>query len=194
MKNAISEKYRKYLIKLHFDKGKYFIVWGTDMTSENENDFILTDQNNKILCFSESKLIPNFLSTRNYLMTDISNFKNWVNKFSFSTPYTSYRILTLKSNEIQDLFLTKNRFNLVENLNLIKDFAVQTNNQKLIRLRKNKSIKKVWNEIYNVDFWNKKTNLSISDAQLASFTENYNKMIDEFVQNIIVITPADADL
>ncbi|MBK9960359.1 MAG: hypothetical protein IPP06_03220 [Saprospiraceae bacterium] len=53
--DRVSEKYRKFIIEIQYEKNSYFALWGTDMSNPDFDYFVINNTNN-IVC---SKKISN---------------------------------------------------------------------------------------------------------------------------------------
>lgn len=169
---ALSEKYRKYIVTLKFLNEEYFIIWGTDL-NENEQDKLLLDENGKIVTILKEELIlynlMKFGTEINYF--DKENFLKWQNelkKFSkiFSgnnLSYTKYEIDLLIENfimnNIVDFKLSQKIYKeYVDFINLVNDFAIQTNDVRLLKLTREKNIRYLWNFSYDNHLFNNSIN------------------------------------
>ncbi|MDX2047641.1 MAG: hypothetical protein SFU87_12705 [Chitinophagaceae bacterium] len=157
MKHQMSEKYRKYLVKLILDKKVYYCIWGTDMSDDCETDFILLNKEKKIVLFEKLININKRIMAYRRHFFDKKNFYTWVNENSFSKSYSTIDIDILQIDSISTfgIFL-KNKTNalkFIDTINFIRDFAEQTRNNELLRRLKNQYIKKTWDFIYNRYFW-----------------------------------------
>jgi len=191
--NKISEKYRKYLILFRIYNKNYFFVSGQD---KNEDDMILLDNKKKILLSKDPTKLFEFLKINADNLFDSTNFSEWVKEIQNLTKnqknqFPSYCIfnfdLLIKSfflNEPIDYFRIprKSLKEFVDYINLIGDYAYQTDDKQILRLRKEKNIKFLWDIYYNKYMWTKYLALPPKKIKQIDFDEAiFKKSFQKFL-------------
>lgn len=185
MKESISEKYRKYLIRIKIKNQTFYSVWGTDMTSVDEKDFLLV-KDSRICLFENSKLIYSYVKKlEESELIDSQNFSNWINRFTFNKVYASYNIEKMSIKKFEQLLSKGKVLSIINNINIITDFAQQTSNKELLKIRKKRHLKILWNSIYDNFFWSKKEENKFE--YLLKSIEDYNILVEKFIENSTIV-------
>lgn len=195
----ISEKYRKYLCTIKLDRREYFFIAGSDV-SENFKDKLLLDNFNKLVLISNSKLLTlNIL--KETLIFDSENFTPWLkelkikikngncNKYTyalydFDLLYDSLLLQSLLEIHTLPREIVKEYIDFV---NLVDDYATQTNNIELKSLTNSKSVRLLWESYYDLEFWKKENNIAyenlIQNFNEIEFKIDFAKIYSVFISN-----------
>src|SRR5690242_15745168 len=83
----VSEKYRKYLLKITYDNQSYYTMSGADFEDE-EKDKVLINSNKQLILFSDIASLLHAIKVGEYYF-DRDNLQKWEAAFSSSDgPYT----------------------------------------------------------------------------------------------------------
>ena len=203
--DLISEKYRKYLIKIKISDSSYYFIHGADITDDYK-DKLLIDSNKKILLFGKLEDLFNYIEQSNYLF-DVDNFKKWIkslreffgNKYPEHLEYCIYdmnliRLLFIdfKSNDIFNygkVYLEE----YASFINLVDDYSNQMKNKALSDLLEELNIRLLWDYFYDFHIWKtseekkmefqNKINTEWSEE---SFRKNFSKIYNTFISSTLV--------
>jgi hypothetical protein len=175
MENEISEIYRKFLISITLDNLKFYAIWGTDL-SDNDNDKLLLNDKNLIITFKNIKNLDLAFSNNLYQYFDIKNLFKWFNEFKENDSYIDYDLDNIK-NSVKTIFFLENKeicISILNFIHLFQDYAIQINNKILIKRVEDENIKFFIDFVYDNYFWNNKNFIKIDD--------NFNKI--KFIRQI----------
>lgn len=152
-KFKVSEKYRKYLIELQFKNFSGYAVWGTDMEDDEHDKLLLSER--KVLIFKDWDNIAQRLENIDHSFLDKENFRNWVTEKGFREVYNVNEIKLLSDFSLEMLSDRIMSLEILNCINLVQDFFIQTNNRTLEGLFEEPAIIDVKDFIYNNYFWKK---------------------------------------
>lgn len=126
----VSEKYRKYLLKIIYDKQDYYTISGADFEDE-EKDKVLINSNKQLLLFSDVvRLLKAVKEGECYF--DRDNILKWAEEFSSSEqPYAEVDFDKIGKPDIDfsDIDVLKS---ILDTLGILTDFAIQVNDKLMI--------------------------------------------------------------
>ncbi len=181
--NAISEKYKKFIIGIKLNGENNLLVSGMDISNEDK-DFVLLDKDDKVLLFNDFLQIEDYIINTEVL--DNTNFQSWVKELKIKEPYISYdidNILDRIKKVIDFSELNKDMLShIVDFINLIGDYAYQINKEDLIVLYENQRIDQ-FKELFMDGFiWKTKNSheLSLNKITWENFKTAFEKLINLF--------------
>ncbi len=144
-----SEKYHKYLMQIDYANISVYSVWGAN---EFEEDCFLIE-GNKIIAFKNLENFKSKILMYDHCFFDKSRFANWLGSEKFYKPYTKcdYNLL----NNFDDIFANDKEYlrNLLTNIGLMEDFALQINNLEMLKILKSKRVLTLKEYLYNMSIW-----------------------------------------
>lgn len=194
--DKVSEKYKKYLIEIKLNGKKKLFVGGMD-TSKNDDDFLLLDQNLKILVFDSFDQIEKFIKGQKNLL-DEDSFHHWIQEFKSREPYITYDLSNIirivkESGDINDL--KKDELSkIVDLINIIGDYAYQIDFKDLVLLYENKYIDRLKTFFMDMYMWkiqeSQKVNLEkLSDFSYSEFKIAFESLCHLFMQQFSNYNP-----
>jgi hypothetical protein len=84
-----SEKFRKYVIKIIYQKTIHYALWCTDL-EDTEYDYLLLTPKKKIICATEISVLKEYVENTLTTYRDFSNIEQWLAKYKANRAYTSY--------------------------------------------------------------------------------------------------------
>lgn len=182
-------KWEKYLVAFKIAGRKYYTVWGTDLSSENEDDKFLCNFENNIICFTSVKQIQ----------TELLNLKSFFfdkkNLFDFAQ-----RIAVLKSNKLKvytidldflhkqlnemsfsESFLSEEKFFsvFVDFFNLAGDYVSQVKYSEINNNLSFKGFLTFWEHFYDYFLW-KDSNYDYKNSNIKKTILSKDKMVLKF--------------
>ncbi|GAB3916419.1 hypothetical protein [Larkinella terrae] len=157
--NAVSETYRKYLIKVKLNEAFYYMMWGTDMADSEQQDKLLLDPENRILLFSRIDQIADFIAANSISVFDESNFHPWLAALTGSDAYTAYDLdylQTLLSSALKEEQILQNpdiTSELIGFFNLYGDYAYQLEEDFLFKPYRKPQLQLFFDYCYDTFFW-----------------------------------------
>ncbi|RBL92282.1 hypothetical protein [Chitinophaga flava] len=155
---SASEKYQKYLLQIIFKGHTYYTVSGADLT-DNDTDKLLVDhQQQLVLALTISDLITT-IEYEEYF--DSHRLRKWAKVLSdTSSHYATFNL--------DDLFIDKldedndeHLFSLYALLGLIRDYALQADDEYLMQLLDNPAIIDLLDELADYFWWKGQRSLQI---------------------------------
>ncbi len=146
-----SEEYRKYLIELQFDNFNAYTVWGTDM-ADKEIDKLLVS-NTKVMAFKEIKEIKLAFKDIDTPFLDDMNFREWVKHEDLNTAYSVNNLTWLSKFKFSFLNDRSTSLEVLADINLIQDFAVQVEHSRLQPIFEQSAMVNLKDFIYDNHFW-----------------------------------------
>jgi len=143
----ISERYRKYLIRINYLDRKYYSIWGTDI-KDNYTDKVIVEKG-LFLLFKDITLLKNYLLANRALLFDSQNTVEWLFAISDIEEYNHYLFPTNG-----EVISSKDCLNL---LNLIQDYAEQANDNELLSLMTNDIYKAEYDQLTDGEIWGNKS-------------------------------------
>ncbi len=199
----INVKYEKWLITFQLDTLVYYSVWGADSTDDGNDKLWIDDQQRILLTVDPAKSIDIILSKA--LPTfDAENLMNWalehnVNQSSFKDDsLTNFDTLIRKAASIRYDNLQKIKpkvaSDLINFINLFGDYAYQTNEDSLLKIHSNPSVRIFWEFMYDAYFWTippeelkeRQENL-LRGYDAGQCKEGLQEMIRVFISRFLVI-------
>lgn len=126
----VSEKYRKYLLKITYDNQDYYTISGADFEDE-EKDKVLINSNKQLLLFSDVARLLKAVKEGEYYF-DRDNIQKWAEEFSSSEePYAEvdFDIIGKPEIDFNDLDVLKS---ILDTLGILTDFAIQVDDKLMI--------------------------------------------------------------
>lgn len=74
-----SQKHLKFLVRLRFSGSYYYTIWGSDLTTFNQEDKVLIDSESHFLLFTDTSKLFRFTENTDNLF-DKENFLLWLNE------------------------------------------------------------------------------------------------------------------
>jgi hypothetical protein len=177
----ISEKYKKYLLKLQLVSGSKLAVWGEN--EEGEDVFLIS--NGKLLCFNNLNSFRKHLSEYKYDFFDKDNFIDWLSEEDLDTVYATLPMNLLVNSNMQDFQKKDKALELLSTIGSIEDYAIQANVSSLLDIFNNTEFKRFKDSLYDNSIW-------VTEASAILFpkdrTENMLKdLYNEFEKNIQIV-------
>lgn len=201
--NLMSEKYRKYLTSVKYDNKLYYFVFGTDLNNDSI-DYIVIDSLNRMLFYDSIDNLIKYIYKDSSNSYDSKNFHIWISQIrnhidhKLEYSYAFYNIDFIYSAFIQKSMLyinklkRKNLEEFINFINLVNDYALQTENKYLRKLTKDDSIRSLWDYYYNIDIWMKEKESSFEflfkNFNEINFRINLAKIFSIFVSKIHFVT------
>lgn len=157
---AICDSYGKYFIAIKTGGNKQYLVWGEDAT-DNHDDKILLDKTGKVLLFDSMYNALQYILKPSVKLFDSINMKFWAQACSERGTYLSCTydldILTalVSTNQFADLQNSERAdcLHLLSFVNVVSDYAYQTNDQHLLHLRRSEPLEMFLDHTYNHYLW-----------------------------------------
>jgi hypothetical protein len=155
--DSVPDLFQKYLIEICIFGSKYYTVWGADV-SQNGDDKLLVGKSGEILVYTDLQKLRKHLFENQDLYFDFSNFVQWLQKYSFEDFHSSFdfNILENQVSIIAESINHKKRevlMGLLNNINLVLDYAYQTRDTLLIDLSKKDEVLLFKDFVYGRYFW-----------------------------------------
>ncbi|RZK37101.1 MAG: hypothetical protein EOO90_26040 [Pedobacter sp.] len=153
MKFQASEKYRKYLVHLNSSSISGYVIWGTDMTDEEKDKLFLRHE--KILVLRNLTNIRDELLL-NTTFSDTDNFNKWVESNDVFKIYSKNDFTNMSDfseSSLNDRSIGKD---LINSINLIRDFALQVDDRKLNQCLDSEKMHFFFDYLYDEFFWKKR--------------------------------------
>lgn len=196
--DPISEKYRKYVIKVRTaHKSSYYLLWGTNLENEDE-DYLMLDSNNNIIVFSKIKTLIFYVKQTNDLL-DYFNTKKWAEEYRNNRAYTSYDLFSINSflNEVNSVeeYEEENAKDLISFISLFSDYAYQLNNSRYLKLYKEDNLE-IFRDYLNLRFFWKtaedsyvsELNEKIRNLNFLKVKELVKEMIFTFESSLLLVS------
>ncbi|OQP42716.1 hypothetical protein A4H97_11140 [Niastella yeongjuensis] len=130
MKENVSEKYRKYLLKIAYDNQYYYTVAGADLQDE-EKDKLLINSNKQLVLFSDVASLLQAIKKGEYYF-DRDNLQKWEKEFSSSEePYAEVDLDIVGRTEI-DFTDSDELISIHLTLGILTDYAIQIDDKLMI--------------------------------------------------------------
>lgn len=186
MKFAASEKYRKYLICLRLGTFYGYVIWGTDMRDEETDKFFLKYE--KILFLTKLHNIRNELKP-NTTFTDEYNFQKWVESDEVFKIYSENDFSAMKDFSKYSLNDKKLGNNLINSINLIRDYSLQVQNDLLNKCLDSEAMQELFDYLYNEYFWEKKEGIEnkIDNSNIQTIALELKNIWELFSKQLLVI-------
>lgn len=157
--NYISEKYRKYLLEVIFEKQRYYTVFGADL-SDNELDKLLIDKDKKLILYSSYEDLLTIIRTTTYFF-DTKTLQEWAKDIEgIKSPYATISLDVLSiSIDFEDVNLVKSVY---DTLGIIEDYANQVNDEGLFQFLQMDTLVQFKNEVSDYFIWSESKELKIS--------------------------------
>lgn len=192
--DKISEQFRKYVIELILSESqKVFTLWGTDLSNE-DFDYLLLDQKQKILAFPKIQNLLDFLES-NSVTIDNQNTQKWASQFKNSEPYTTYDLIKVEnliSEPVLELevFTKDDLICIVNFYNLFSDYVYQTKIEEGLKLIDDTNKFPFFDLIDDILIWksdeSQRSKPDVGNNQAEVFVKNYKKMLTLFTANISI--------
>ncbi len=183
----ISEKYRKYIVKLVLSSGRQvYILWGTNLENEDV-DYILVNKSDKILAFSSIAGLINYVSHANVLI-DRDTTRQWAENYIANQLYNVCDLYKIK-NVLNELSFMKeigrdDAIDMVACLELITDYAHQINSSFVFDQLEKKDMKIFHDYVYEGFLWDGKGEVEkikeITDFNFENFRNDYTQLVRFF--------------
>lgn len=193
--DEISERFRKYIIRLVFPDKILFVLWGTDLNNQ-DFDYLLTDNNGNIIAFKEIQGLLGYLRVDD-IKYDPVNTKLWAKGYNLNKAYTSYNltsIIKIINNQSFELLHVKEAeaLELINFYNLFSDYARQIGNDEMIPIIEQKDTQLFFDFAYSSFSKYGKKKKEYINSEMGSFncklfTSNYKKMLKIFEHKIKLI-------
>ena len=203
--NEINRLYSKWLISFRLNNSSFYTVWGADST-DGDNDKLWVDNRERIILFRNPQLLVEAIETMSLATFDTENLINWAlaqKKYDLLTDNVSeydfdnliVQIETINYEDLQSID-SKIAATLVNFVNLFGDYANQTNDNFLLEICKNPSIRILWEYTYNANFWtiseedlkNKQDDL-LRDYDAEECKKTLHKMVSLLIERFLIILP-----
>ncbi len=192
MTNEISEKYNKYLVLLKIANNEWFILCGMKTKDRSYDDFIVTDNKQRIVVFDTFVKLKSFVHKYDHLIPDRESTKDWIRLLSKLEPYLTVNIDVVlaqmdKVHMVNDLELNvkEDIFNFIQ---IVTDYIYMINDSVLFEMIEDVDIEGFMNQYYSEIVWSDSENI-IDDENLYSF-EGFKKsfitLIDFFCARCIL--------
>lgn len=187
--NDLCTEFSKWVVRLTIDSRRYYILWGYDTSTANDDIRVLTGEGGNILLFRQLKTLLEYIPTSNFLF-DRKTTLLWLKKINKPLrSHTSVDLDRLKSKRI----LISNRLNfenLISAYEIAEDCSDSIGNKQLLKLTKSAQAKNLFNYYCNLYLWVKDKKAiadnqkKIDKALLAKDLQNIHKIL---VQHTTVI-------
>jgi hypothetical protein len=156
----VSEKYRKYLLKVTYDNQYYYTISGADLEDE-EKDKLLINSNKQLVLFSEVASLLQAIKKGEYYF-DRDNLQRWEKEFSSSDePYAQIDLDILGSSDI-DLTDLDVLISIHYTIGILTDFSIQIDD-KLMIARLHESVIGEFNDsVMDYTVWKAKEDITIA--------------------------------
>lgn len=199
----ISEKYRKYIIRLILNRKFYYTVYCAEI-NEQLTDKILVDKK-KILCFRRIRDLIDYLTNNKIAGIDYPTMLKWSNKMVNLNPNVDDKTIancTYNLDLMRNIYFDPNfelselkkkeSLEFIDFINLFKDYADQISYNRYVKLSNNKDIRLVWNFCYDRYFWKHDEkrdfrNLNLVKINRDKFVMYMQKIYDCFTKNILIV-------
>jgi len=129
-KENVSEKYRKYLLKIIYDNQDCYTITGADL-EDGEKDKLLINSNKQLVLFSDVASLLQAIKKGEYYF-DKDNLQKWEKEFSSAEePYAEIDLDILRRPEIDFTDLDE-LISIHSTLGILTDFAIQVDDKLMI--------------------------------------------------------------
>lgn len=156
----VSEKYRKYLLKITYDNQYYYTMSGLDLEDE-EKDKLLIDSNKQLVLFSDVARLLKAIRKGEYYF-DRDNLQKWEAAFSSSDePYAEIDldILGRPAIDFTDLDVL---ISIHFALGILTDFAIQVDEKLMIERLYQPIIEEFKDSVMDFTVWKTTEELTIT--------------------------------
>ncbi|NRF37623.1 hypothetical protein [Pedobacter foliorum] len=145
-----SEKYRKYLIELDFNHLTVLTVWGTDMV-DGEDKLLVNGE--KLIVLKTAVDIKSVLQKLENPYLDQENYRQWIEEENLHDIYNVNDMKLLSKFEFSFLEEKSTALIVLNDINLIQDFAIQVDHSKLLPIFDQSAMVNLKDFIYDNHFW-----------------------------------------
>lgn len=187
--NDLCTEFSKWVVRLTIDSRRYYILWGYDTSTANDDIRVLTGEGGNILLFRQLKTLLEYIPTSNFLF-DRKTTLLWLKKINKPLrSHTSVDLDILKNKRIA----ISNRLNfedLISAYEIAEDCSDSIGNKQLLKLTKSAQAKNLFNYYCNLYLWAKDKKAiaanqkKIDKVLLAKDLQNIHKIL---VQHTTVI-------
>lgn len=172
----ISERLRKYLIRIKYRDEYYFTVFGADL-KDHEVDKLMVDGGNNLLLFLSRNKLKYYLKQGN-LPFDKENLNEWA--FFLSHSSKPYQDLDLDSliDVAEGIEWSSRAFKI---LGVIEDYARQVNDGELLSIIEGDVINLFKNNVSDILIWRKSLYLKNNNDLISDLNKIYRKIHLSFV-------------
>ena len=156
----VSEKYRKYLLKVIYDNQYYYTISGADLEDE-EKDKLLINSNKQLVLFSDVSSLLQAIKKGGYYF-DRDNLQRWEAAFSSSDePYAQIDLDILGKPDIDfaDLDVL---MSIHDTLGVLTDFAIQIDDKLMIARLYESVIGEFKDSVMDYRVWKTKEDITIA--------------------------------
>ncbi len=127
--DAVSEKYRKYIIGIYHEEKSWYVLWGADLSTKDETDKLWLNQHKEILLFDNIEAIRKVVLSHRYRLFDDNNLMQWAKDHASNQAYASYDLdrikLVITIRNILKNIIPENCMEIVTFVNLFSNYAYQ---------------------------------------------------------------------
>lgn len=194
--DILSDKYRKYVSSMILDKNEYFFVYGTDLTEQDTEKLLLNDEHVALFVSLEDCLI--YLHHYESQLFDKQRTLKWSKEFEKVFDKHNVRQYTYHQYDLDKIrqtigrnnlgrLLAKSSIELLDFINLVEDYAEQTNSEPLNTLL-NARITRDWLErVYNADVFAERHGLkSAVNSKTGKLLLNLREIYRIFIGKLII--------
>lgn len=203
--NEVDKKYNKWLVAFRLNTLVYYIAWGADSTDGDE-DKLWIDTSQRIILFEDSTKLFDAIVSKTFPVFDAENLVNWA--LARRACESSDRDETLI--DFDDLIVRAGvtrydnlqkfdpevALHLVNFINLFGDYAIQTNDDLLLEIRRNPSVRIFWEFMYDTYFWTippeelkERQEALLIGYDAGQCRKALQEMIDMFINRLSIISP-----
>jgi hypothetical protein len=184
--DAISENFRKYLMKFVVDGEEYYTIWFTDMSTSDKQDKLLINSSGDILVFFSIGELKDYIRSVLPTLPDSKNFEGWINNYTLDEPDTIYDFAFVREtisgfSRVSDT-PKEDALELINVFNLIGDYRYLVNDSYLEEKLDTLVMREFFDSVYNFYFW--KTPHGTVDPEIdVTFKDIFNEIITYFIKH-----------
>lgn len=152
--NDLCTEFSKWVVRLTIDSRRYYILWGYDTSTVNDDIRVLIGEDGNILLFRQLKTLLEYIPTSNFLF-DRKTTLLWLKKINKPLrSHTSVDLDILKNKRIS-ISNRLNFENLISAYEIAEDCSDSIGNKQLLKLTKSAQAKNLFNYYCNLYLWAK---------------------------------------